>query len=131
MKILELNLVNPTNGNEYCAFEKYLEDDASVFFHMTNAVNMGSIVEKGFMSSQQLNATGLGSVSYAKKNSSCFAHLGNSSDKDLVIFAVRFDLSEIGNANTKEDASTLLVFSNDLQPEILGYVALPYGYELK
>lgn len=132
MPIPLLKFINPDEQNEYCAFEKYLEDDKSVFFHMTDANNMKSIDENGFMSSQKLTATGLNSVSYAKTSMSCFAHLGNEVDADLVIIAVRFDLLEVQKFNeVEEDACTLTVFNCNLQPEIFGYINLPVGLSLQ
>lgn len=98
------------------------------FFHATNSINYESIVERGFLSAKELNSGELESVSYSKRSSGCFANLGCHIKDNLVIFAVRFtdeDLRLISEAG-----SDIHVYRSSVQPELLGYVAIPSGLKI-
>lgn len=87
MEIEIFELIEPTEENGYCVFDKQLEDDDSVFFHMTPASNMGAILTNNFKSAKELGIGEVQSVSYANRSSGCFANLGTDLQKDHVIFA--------------------------------------------
>lgn len=128
MQISLFELIQPTEENRYCVFDSKLEDDDTVFFHMTEASNKESIIAKGFMSAKELNVGSLSSVSYAKRSSSCFGNLGHNFESERVIFAVRFQpeaLKEI-----VDYGSDIHVYKKHLQPEIVGVVHLPAGFKI-
>lgn len=119
--------IEPSEENKYCLFMADLETDSQVFFHATPLCYKDSILKKGFKSAYILGIGPLKSVSYAKKSSACLAHLGCATDKDYVVFVVKFESLE----GIKENLSDIHVYKPDIQPKILGYCILNKGFELR
>ncbi|MDH2233657.1 hypothetical protein N5K37_27460 [Delftia tsuruhatensis] len=128
MNIEIFKLVNPTEENRFCVFDADLENDGSVFFHMTLAKNMHSIIEGGFKSAKDLGTGSLESVSYAKTSSGCFANLVFDKTEDWVVFAVRFTTAQLDDVYLTQ--SEIQVYRNNIQPQIIGVVHLPRGFRL-
>jgi hypothetical protein len=125
-EIPEWKMVLPTEENGFRFFAQELEDDSLVLFHVTPSKNFDSIVHSGFRSALSMKVGPLSSVSYAKRSSSCLAHMGNEAQEDCVIFAVRFEsLEQQGISNNQSD---IHVDDENLQPRILGYCRVPQGF---
>ena len=124
----KFELVTPTELNSYCVFERKLEDDPLVLFHLTPKSNYDSITENGFLSAASLGTGDLPSVSYAKQSSGCFANKGVIAEEDLVIFAVRFETLE--QEGVAVNLSDIHVCKDEIQPVILGYCEVPKGYTI-
>jgi len=128
MDIEVFEFIKPMEENRYCVFDSELEDDNSVFFHMTPASNKEAIIADGFKSAKELGVGELESVSYANRSSGCFANLGSHLKEEHVIFAVRFqpeDLKEVAI-----NPSDIHVYKKYPQPKKLGLVHLPAGFRL-
>lgn len=130
----KFDIIQPTKDNENCIFCKELEDDETVFFHITPKKNFNSIIESGFLSAHDLNIGVLKSVSYAKKSSLCIAHFysdENHKSTDYVVFAVKFDsLNKKGiqiNYTPSKKITDIHVYDKSIQPHILGYCEIPKG----
>lgn len=122
-----IEALQPNEDNNYSLFSETLELDAFVFFHASPKKNFDSIIKYGFKSSFDLGTGQLTSVSYAKKSSSCLAHLGKEITEDFVVFVVR--LSTIETPEIVENMSDIHVFSTSSQPTILGYCEVPTGFK--
>jgi hypothetical protein len=121
-------VVLPTEANGFRFFAQELEDDPLVLFHATLSKNLDSIVRLGFRSARRMETGPLNSVSYAKRSSSCLAHMGNEAQEDYVIFAVRFEsLEQQGIRNNQSD---IHVDDENLQPRILGYCRVLRGFRV-
>lgn len=128
MEIITFELIPPTEENQYCVFESSFEDDQNIFFHMTLAENMESIITNGFYSAYELKSGDLTSVSYAKRSSGCFANLASRVKSEYVIFAVKFHPDVL--MEVVVNSSDIQVHKPYLQPEILGIVRIPLGFML-
>lgn len=128
MDIKQFHLTHPTAENGFCIFGREFEDDPEVFFHGTAATNFDSILKKGFLSAYELFSQGLESVSYAKRSSGFFANLGCIAKEDLVIFVVRFTPADL--KKVVDNPSDIHVYNRSLQPDILGYIWLPEGFNI-
>jgi len=126
MQRWDLNL--PTEENGFCLFAKELEDDPKVFFHATPKRNFDSIANLGFRAAAELGSGELCSVSYAKRSSSCLAHIGNDVKEDYVIFAVEFD--SLAQQGIKDNPSDIHVYKSEIQPRILRYCEIPEGFRV-
>jgi hypothetical protein len=125
-EMTEWKAVLPTEANGFRFFGQELEDDPLVLFHATPSKNFDSIVRSGFRSARSMEIGPLSSVSYAKRSSSCLAHMGNEAQEDYVIFAVKFEsLEQRGVRNNQSD---IHVDDENLQPRILGYCRVPQGF---
>lgn len=120
--------VPPSEQNGYSLFSQELETDPLVLFHATPKRHLNSIAASGFRSAAALGVGTLPSVSYAKRSSSCLAHVGNQVQEDYVVFAVRFQtLQQQGVA---DNASDIHVYKPEIQPQILGYCELQKGFRV-
>jgi hypothetical protein len=120
--------VVPTEENGYCLFSSELEDDCLVFFHATPTKHAKSILEHGFLSAAELGSNGLTSVSYAKRSSSCLAHIGNSIQEPYVVFAVRF--ASVSARGIKVNVSDIHVYDSAIQPMVLCFRELQSGFSV-
>lgn len=121
-------LILPTEENRFCLFAQGLEDSPMVLFHATPKRHFDSIASLGFRSAAELSSGELNSVSYAKRSSSCLAHIGNDVQEDYVVFAVEFDtLQQLG---IKENSSDIHVYRSEIQPRLLGYCEIPKGFRV-
>jgi len=127
-KIQKFDLIVPAEENGYCIFQKELEENPLVFFHLTPSRNFNSIVLKGFLSAKELGIGDLTSVAYAKRSSSCFANKGNIATEDLIVFAVKFN--NLNQKGIKDNPSDIFVYLKEVQPTILGYCDIHKGYRL-
>ena len=128
MDVEVLEFVKPTEENRYCVFDAQLENDESVFFHMTPAANKEAIIADGFKSAKELDKGELESVSYANRSSGCFANLGSDLQEEHVIFAVKFQPEAIKEVAV--NPSDIHVYKKHLQPEKLGVIHLQTGFQL-
>lgn len=126
----EFKLVVPTEENGFNVFEQELENESSVFFHMTEGVNKDAILSSGFKSAKELGVGDLESVSYARNSFSCFANLGTNFSSEYIIFAVRFDSKNL-ITKVKHNCSDILVYDGNNQPEIIGFVRLPPNFNIR
>lgn len=121
-------LILPTEKNEFCLFAQNIEDNPTVFFHVTPKRHFDSIVSSGFRSAAELRSGELNSVSYAKRSSICLAHIGNDVKENYVVFAVEFDtLQQLG---IKDNSLDIHVYKSEIQPRILGYCEIPEGFRI-
>jgi len=127
-EIQRWELVIPTEKNGFCLFSQELEENPVVLFHATPKRHFDSILASGFRSAVDLGVGSLTSVSYAKRSSSCLAHVGNEVPEDYVVFAVRFD--NLQQQGIKENLSDIHVYKPELQPHILGYCELKRGFRV-
>ncbi len=135
-EIEKFELIQPTEDNEYCFFHKQLEEDETVFFHVTPKENFNSIIKSGFLSAHDLNlnTSDLTSVSYAKKSSACLRHIFDKFEKkknkktsqDYVIFAVKFD--SLNKKEITKNNIDINIYDKSIQPHILGYCEIPKGF---
>lgn len=123
----KLESFQPIEENNYSLFAGALEHDTLVFFHVTPKKNLCSILKDGFKSSFDLGTGQLASVSYAKKSSSCLAHLGRDIAQDFLVFAVRFETIEV--PEIVENMSDIHVFGTNVQPSLIGYCEIPKGFK--
>ncbi|MGZ4955814.1 MAG: hypothetical protein ACXV8Q_11930 [Methylobacter sp.] len=121
-------LILPTEENGFSLFAKELEDNPKVLFHATPKRYFDSIANSGFCSAAELGTGELSSVSYAKRSSSCLAHIGNGVKEDYVIFAVEFD--SLAQQGIKDNPSDIHVNRKEIQPHILGYCEIPEGFRI-
>lgn len=121
-------LILPTEENGFCLFAQNIEDNPNVLFHITPKRHFNSIANSGFCSAAELGSGQLCSVSYAKRSSSCLAHIGNGVKEDYVVFAVEFDTLQ--QQGIKENQSDIHVYRNEIQPRILGYSDIPEGFRV-
>ena len=118
--------LTPTEENGFCVFDPQWESDPLILFHMSDPANLQSILQGGFKSAADLGSGELQSVSYAKKSSGCFAHLGTTLTAPKIIVAVRFSPSQLKEVT--DNPSDIHVYKPHLQPEIVGYCELPSGF---
>ena len=128
MQLQELDLIQPTEENRYCVFPPDLEDDPGVFFHATKSTNFEAITNHGFRTAKELKSGDLESVSYSKRSSGCFAHLGCKVAEERVIFAVRFAKEDLNHV--VDNPSDIHVYKKDIRPEIVAYVYIPTGFTI-
>jgi hypothetical protein len=121
-----LELVPPTESNSYCVFSQILEEKSLVLFHATPKRHIEAIANSGFRSAHDLGLGELRSVSYAKRSSSCLAHIGRDVQEDYVIFAVEF--GTLQQDGIVENFPDIHVYRSEIQPEILGYCEIPKGF---
>ena len=123
-KMKEYNFIEPSEAKNYCFFEKNLESDPLILFHITPAINFEPICREGFKFKKKLQ-----SVSYAYNSSSCLAHRGQNITEDYVAFVVRFETLKI--KEIRINPSDIHVDSEEIQPEILGYCFVPKEYKFR
>ena len=124
-ELRKIEILQPSESNDYCVFDLELENDPLVLFHATPKRNFQSIVSHGFRSAMTLGSGTLESVSYAKKSSSCLAHIGQRPRETWTIFVVRFQSLDV--ASIRVNPSDIHVFDQNLQPERIGYGTVPAG----
>lgn len=125
------NFIEPCEHNNYCIFDKELEQNPNIVFHTTPEEKFQSITKNGFLSAKKLGIggdTALTSVSYAKKSSGCVHHRGLNQDRDYVVFAVKFE--DIKDKRIVDGGDVVYVYT-DLQPTIIGYMIIPKEFQLK
>ncbi|AMG07227.1 hypothetical protein WJ038_08325 [Vibrio parahaemolyticus] len=122
----KFDLIHPTESNRYSLFTSDLEDDSKILFHATPTENLNSIKNKGFLSSHELYGSGLESVSYAFRSSSCLAHLNGKFDKGYVVFVVRFESLEVKEIVV--NPSDIHVYRRFQPTEIIGYCEIPLNF---
>ncbi|EIE5874809.1 hypothetical protein LDV99_001636 [Vibrio parahaemolyticus] len=122
----KFDLIHPTENNRYSLFTSDLEDDVKILFHATSAENFSSITQRGFLSAYELYGSGLESVSYAFRSSSCLAHLNGKFDNAYVVFAVRFESLKIREIVV--NPSDIHVYRGFQPAEIIGYCEIPLNF---
>jgi len=127
-EIQRWELISPTEENRFCLFEQALEDNPLVLFHATPKRHFDSIANSGFRSAAELGSGELSSVSYAKRSSSCLAHIGNGVKEAYVVLAVEFDTLQ--QQGIKDNPSDIHVYKSEIQPHILGYCEIPEGFRV-
>lgn len=126
------DFIKPCEQNDYCLFDKELEQNPNIVFHTAPKENFESILEKGFLSAQELGVGGniaLPSVSYAKHSSGCVSHRGITQDEDYVVFAVKFQ--NIQDQRIVDSGDVIYVYIKELQPKIIAYMTIPKEFQLR
>lgn len=128
----QYNFIAPCEANNYCLFDKELEENPNIVFHTTRIEKFNSILEKGFLSAKELGIetdVQLESVSYAKSSSGCIAHRGSTQDVDYVVIIVKFE--DINDSRIANNGDVIHIYHKELQPEIVGYTIIPKEYKLR
>lgn len=121
------DFTTPTAENSYCVFERKLEENPLICFHITPIENKDSIIKNGF---QLRHAAGkLESISFAEKSKHCIEHRSQCyPNQECVIFVVEFD-GDIPREGLAKVNMDIYLRDENIEYTIHGYCVVPSEFE--
>lgn len=124
------NYVLPKGSLEdrgYLLFDDDLEEDKLIVFHATPARNLDGILTDGLHPGAKFGGN-LNTISYGETSKDAMVHRHYSDTKtteDWVVLALKFETRD----ELYEDHGTLRSGPLRKQPEVIGVMKIPAGYE--